>query len=90
MYYVYIMGSISGTLYIGITNHLIKRVYEHKKGLIDGFSKKYKCKKLLYFEEYKHVQDAIKREKQLKNWRRFKKIGLINKKNSKWEDLKQS
>lgn len=72
-FYVYIMTSKSGTLYLEITNNLQRRVYEHKQGLIEGFSKKYACTKLVYFEEYSEVNDAIIREKQLKKWRRSKK-----------------
>lgn len=81
------MASRSGTLYIGITNNLARRVYEHKNGLIDGFSKKYKCKKLVYFEESNEIKSVIEREKQLKKWSRSKKIWLINMKNPSFEDL---
>ena len=86
-YFVYIMSSFSGVLYIGVTNNLKRRVYEHKKELIEGFSKKYKCKKLVYFEEYQEINLAINREKQLKNWRREKKEQLIKKLNSNLKDL---
>ncbi len=71
------MASKSGTLYLGVTNNLQRRVYEHKQGLIDGFSKKYSCIKLVYSEQYSSINDAIVREKQLKNWRREKKSGLL-------------
>lgn len=87
-YFIYIMSSDSGTLYIGVTNNLLKRVYEHKNNLIDGFSKKYACHKLIYFEEYLDVRDALNREKQLKKWRREKKENLISKLNPHREDLK--
>ena len=66
-FYVYMMASASGTLYIGMTNDLIRRVVEHKESKIEGFSKKYSCKKLVYYEHYKYVHDAIKREKEIKN-----------------------
>ena len=70
MYHIYIIASDSGTLYIGVTNNLSRRVYENKQGLVKGYTKKYKCKKLVYFEEYINIEDAINREKQLKNWNR--------------------
>jgi len=84
------MASNSGTLYIGVTNSLPYRVYQHKNNLIDGFTKKYSCHKLLYFEDYNNVTDAISREKQLKKWRRSKKEFLIKKLNPLWEDLSQN
>jgi len=81
-YYVYILASKrNGTLYIGITSDLIKRVYEHKNNLVDGFTKKYKIHNLVYFEETNDVQSAIKREKQIKAWKRSWKIELIESKN---------
>jgi len=81
-YYVYILASKrNGTLYIGITSDLIKRVYEHKNNLVDGFTKKYKIHNLVYFEETNDVQSAIKREKQIKVWKRSWKIELIESKN---------
>lgn len=86
-YFVYIMASLSGTLYIGVTNNLIKRVWQHKNDLLEGFTKKYKCHKLIYFEETSDVNSAIAREKQLKNWNRAKKEWLITTKNSSWKDL---
>lgn len=86
-YWVYIMASASGTLYIGITNDIKRRVFEHKEGLKDGFSKKYGCTKLVYCEETNDVNAAIAREKQLKNWRRDKKIVLIRSINPGWRDL---
>ncbi len=81
------MSSSSGTLYIGMTNNLLRRVEEHKEGKIEGFSKKYSCNKLVYYEEYQYVSDAIKREKQLKKWGRKKKIDLIKRINPHWKDL---
>jgi len=88
-YYVYIMTNRSGTLYIGITNNLIRRVYEHKNKLIDGFTKKYNINRLVYFEETSDVYSAILREKQIKGWIRKKKIELIEKANPKFIDLSE-
>lgn len=88
-YYIYILSSYSGVLYIGVTNNLQRRVYEHKQELIDGFSKKYKCKKLVYFEEYKDINQTIAREKQLKNWNRKKKELLIKKLNPDFKNLSE-
>ena len=70
-----------------MTNNLERRMYEHKNGLIDGFSKRYELSKLVYFEFYQFVNDAIKREKQLKNWKRDWKISLIEEENKSWNDL---
>ena len=84
------MSSFSGVLYIGVTNNLKRRVYEHKQELVEGFSKKYKCKKLVYFEEYKDINQANAREKQLKNWNRKKKDRLIIKLNPDFKDLSDS
>ena len=86
-YYVYIMASDSGTLYIGVTNDLQRRVFEHQQGLNEGFTKKYNCHKLIFYENYSDVKQAIAREKQLKNWNRNKKQELINKINPHWQDL---
>ncbi len=86
-YFVYIMSSISKKIYIGVTNNLQRRVSEHKEEKIEGFTKKYKIKKLVYYEEINNIRWAIEREKQLKDWRREKKIKLIEKSNSKWRDL---
>lgn len=87
-YYVYILVSKkNGTLYIGVTNNLIKRVWQHKNKLVDGFTKKYGVDKLVYFEETADVMSAGKREKQLKNWHRQWKINLIHGKNPEWRDL---
>lgn len=76
-----------GTIYIGITNDLARRIYQHREGLIPGFTKKYKVNKLVYIEMFNDVNEAIKREKQLKGWRRDKKISLIEKINKNWDDL---
>ncbi len=87
-YYVYILASKrNGTLYIGVTGDLIKRVYEHKQGLVEGFTKKYDVKILIYFEETNDVNTAIQREKQLKKWNRSWKIRLIEESNPEWKDL---
>ena len=89
--YIYIMTNINNTtFYIGITNNLIRRAYEHRNELVDGFSKKYKLKKLVYFEECSGAIEAIQREKQLKNWHRGWKINLIKKANGNFKDLYQS
>lgn len=90
LYSVYIMASRSGVLYIGITSELEVRVNQHKTGAYDGFSKKYKCHRLVYFERYDRVQTAIAREKQLKGFTRAKKIALIEATNPRWQDLSES
>jgi putative endonuclease len=81
------MGSLSGTLYIGMTGNLHKRVFEHKFHRIEGFTDKYQAERLLYWESFDDVQKAINREKQLKGWRRSKKIALIESANPHWLDL---
>ena len=86
-YYVYIVSSFRKTIYVGVTNNLVRRVYEHKEGLIEGFTKKYKVKNLVYFEETCDVDSAIEREKMIKGWRREKKVKLIESVNSEWNDL---
>ena len=89
-YYVYIItNKPNGTLYLGMTNDLIRRGYEHRNGLIDGFTKKYNLKRLVYFEVFNLVEDAILREKRLKKWNRQWKIDLIEKANPNWNDLYQ-
>jgi putative endonuclease len=87
-YYVYIMASErNGTLYIGMTNDIARRAWEHREGLIGGFTKKYGVKMLVYFEPFRDVYDAINRETNLKKWKRRWKIELIEKENPEWEDL---
>jgi len=86
-YYVYILGSFSGTLYIGITGNLRHRIWQHNQHAIEGFTARYDVTRLLYFETYNEVLNAIAREKQLKGWSRAKKIALIEKLNPKWVDL---
>ena len=88
-YYVYILANKrNGTLYIGVTNNLVRRIVEHTFGTNEGFTKKYKVRKLVYYEEFFDIRDAIKREKQLKKWNRAWKIRLIESNNSTWEDLR--
>ena len=90
-YFVYIVtNKKNGVLYTGITSNLIKRVYEHKEKIFDGFSKRYNCNKLVYFEYFDDVNIAIKREKQIKLYKRAKKITLIERSNSDWKDLYSS
>ena len=88
-YYVYIMASNSGTLYIGVTSNIKKRVYEHKEHLIPGFTDKYNIDRLLYFEVIGDPDSAINREKQIKRWKREKKVTLIDSLNPEWNDLSQ-
>jgi putative endonuclease len=88
-YFVYIMTNKSGTLYVGVTNNLERRISEHKNSLIEGFTKKYKINKLLYYEETNDILAAINREKQIKGWRRDKKIALIESINPEWKDLSE-
>ena len=89
LYFVYIMTNHSGTLYTGMSNDLVKRVYEHKQLLVDGFSKRYRINRLVYFEQTKDVESAIQREREIKGWVRSKKIALIESINPGWEDLSE-
>ena len=86
-YYVYIMASHRGTLYTGLTNDLERRAYEHKRGVGSQFAKKYNVSKLVYYEATDDVRSAIAREKQVKAWRRSKRVALIESLNPYWEDL---
>ncbi|WP_370213794.1 GIY-YIG nuclease family protein [Mesoflavibacter profundi] len=87
-YYVYLLSSKkNGTLYIGVTNDLERRMFEHKNKLVSGFTAKYNVNKLMHFEDFQYVNDALKRKKQLKNWNRQWKIDLIEKENKEWKDL---
>ena len=86
-YYVYILTSKENTaLYIGVTNDLRRRLIEHKNEIADGFTKRYHLHKLVYYEKYSEINDAISREKQLKGWSRRKKNALIEKRNPDWDD----
>ncbi len=86
-YYVYILANYSRTLYIGVTNDVHRRVYEHKQKLVPGFTSKYNISKLVYFEATPDARAAIAREKQMKGWLRAKKIALIESANPRWDDL---
>ena len=90
-YYVYILTNVSNkVLYIGVTNNLERRLYEHKKRLVPGVSAKYNVTKLVYLEQFSRIEDAIINEKKLKGWLRAKKIKLIESKNPNWNDLSKA
>lgn len=86
-YWVYMLTNRSGGFYIGITNDLVRRVYEHRSGEVPGFSQRYRMHRLIYYEGFQFVNDALARERQLKGWRRDKKISLIESSNPSWRDL---
>jgi putative endonuclease len=86
-YFVYSLTNRSGTLYVGVTNNLSRRLYEHKNKLIPGFTSEYNIDRLVYFEACRDVRSAIAREKQIKRWRREKKVALIESVNRDWHDL---
>ena len=87
-YYVYLLTrERNSVFYVGVTNNLIRRVYEHKEGLIAGFTKKYNVKMLAYYEQFNDIESAINREKVIKKWRRRYKIAAIEKMNPDWRDL---
>jgi len=86
-YYVYILSGYTRTLYIGVTNDIKRRIVEHKEKLIEGFTKMYNIDRLVYFDTFREVNDALAREKQLKKWSRKKKIELIERDNPQWKDL---
>ena len=86
-YYVYIMASRSRTLYTGVTGNLFHRALQHKKGEIEGFTKKYNINRLVYYETFKYIDRAIAREKQIKAWTRSKRLALIESMNPTWQDL---
>jgi putative endonuclease len=88
-YYVYIVTSLSRTLYTGVTNNLERRVYQHKNKIILGFTSKYNVNRLVYFEPGEDLRAAIARERQLKGWLRSKKIALIQSMNPQWKDLSE-
>jgi putative endonuclease len=88
MYYTYILANkLGGTFYVGITNNLQKRIFEHKEELVEGFTKKYGIKTLVYYEIHEDVKESISREKLIKKWRRSMKIETIREMNSEWKDL---
>ena len=90
-YFVYMLASKrNGTLYIGVTNNLLKRVHQHKNDVTEGFTRKYNVHSLVYYEVFNRIQDAIMREKQMKKWKRQWKIELLEKSNPNWEDLFES
>ena len=87
-YYIYILASRkNGTLYVGVTNNLLRRIYEHKNDLVEGFTKKYNVHKLVHYEKINDVRVVIQREKRIKKWKREWKINLIEKLNPEWKDL---
>ncbi|MDZ4365932.1 MAG: GIY-YIG nuclease family protein [Afipia sp.] len=87
-YWVYMLASgPGGTLYVGVTNDLVRRVYEHREGLADGFTKRYSVKSLVYFEPHDEITNALQREKNIKHWSREWKIDLIAASNPDWRDL---
>ena len=87
-YFVYILASRrNGTLYVGVTNDLVRRIYEHKNDLVEGFSQEYAVHELVYFEACEDIRTAIEREKRIKKWNRQWKIELIEKNNPEWNDL---
>jgi len=87
-YYVYILASKPhGVLYIGVTSDMIRRVWQHRSGEVEGFTKRYHVKQLVYFEIHEEIEQAILREKRLKRWKRAKKVDLIERHNADWRDL---
>ena len=89
--FVYILSNKrNGTIYIGVTSNLVKRIWEHKQHVVESFTKKYDVTNLVYFEQLENINEAIAREKQLKNWRRNWKVALIEKDNPSWKDLYNS
>lgn len=89
MYYTYIVASRSHNFYVGMTSEIEIRILQHKEGHFEGYSKKYNCNRLVWFERHPYVHDAIAREKQLKGWSRAKKIWLIERENPAWVDLSE-
>jgi putative endonuclease len=86
-FYVYIMASKSRRIYTGVTNNIDRRVAQHKRGEIEGFTQGYKINRLVYLEKYQYVQTAIRREKQIKGWDRVRRVALIERENPTWDDL---
>ncbi len=90
-YYVYILANRPrGTLYVGVTSSLLRRIYQHKEKMVEGFSAKYDLSKLVYFEKFENIRNAVTREKQMKKWNRIWKIELIETSNPDWKDLYDS
>jgi len=89
-YHVYIMASLSRTTYVGVTNDLARRVFEHRTKMVPGFTSKYNITRLVHAEEFHHVKDAIARERQIKGWRRERKMALIESMNPEWDDLAET
>jgi putative endonuclease len=88
VFWVYILASgLGGTLYIGVTNNLVRRVYEHRNDAVPGFTSKYQVHRLVYYEQFSDIENAIKREKHLKKWSRAWKVQLIEQSNPNWVDL---
>jgi putative endonuclease len=87
MFCVYILANLTGTLYVGLTGNLKRRVEEHKLGLVDSFTKKYEINRLMYYEVFRDAEEAAQRERQIKKYRREKKIVLFAKTSPRWEDL---
>ena len=85
--FVYILANPNCRLYVGVTRNLVRRVWEHRNGVIPGFTRRYGMKRLVYFESFDEPSNAIKREKQIKDYSRVKKLALVNSQNSKWDDL---
>ena len=88
-YYVYIITNRSGTLYAGVTNDLERRIYERKHRLTPGFTSRYNIDRLVYYEHFTDIRSAIRREKEIKGWRRTKKLALVESVNPKWRDLSE-
>jgi putative endonuclease len=87
-YYLYIIASKkNGTLYIGVTNDLVKRIYEHKQNAVNGFTKKYNVHTLVYYKVHRDIEETILKEKQMKKWNRKWKVRIIEEKNPEWKDL---
>ncbi len=86
-YFVYIMANRSRNIYTGMTNSLLRRVAEHKSGKVDGFTKRYRIHRLVYYESFRYVGNAIHREKEIKGWDRTRRVALIESVNPTWEDL---
>ena len=89
-YYVYMVSSRTHVLYCGMTNNLVRRLEEHRTGALPGFTADYRCGRLVWFEHFQYVRNAIEREKQIKSWTRAKKISLIEKTNPSWVDLSEA